>query len=64
MREEEGSGGVGGAQRDKREERGTFLVAQGLRHCRAHGFHPWYYNKKKKRERGRKSELPSGQWGN
>ena len=30
-----------GARREIREERGTFLVAQGLRLCRAHGFDPW-----------------------
>ena len=63
MREEEGSGGwwVEG-QRDKREETGTSLVAQGLRLCRARGFDPWSGNKKEKK-RGRKSELLSGQGG-
>ena len=53
MREEEGSGGwEGEGQRDKREEKGTFLVAQGLRLSRARGFDPWSGNKKeKKREK-------------
>ena len=53
MREEEGRGGwEGEGQRDKREEKGTFLVAQGLRLGRARGFDPWSGNKKeKKREK-------------